>query len=269
MRFAIKDAGNVKVTNKATGIPIFYSEDANTFEYKFSAEAVFAKAKGENAIAFDGPTTAELKMEFEVIQFSQLAIMLASEVTHATNKETAKTYKGSIGTGKKVLIKGVKPVEGSVTAFKLQEDGQEFDGSKLEINGMQKTADYEITITSESVKEKDMVIIFYLEQIPKIDIIKMNSGNTTPNVRIDADIAARTQDGKNLVLHLAIMNAKAKKNAEFNLSAENPSKFTMEFDCFKDENGDFGEFSYVRDNVAGSASLIDALDINDIIVDED
>ena len=63
MRFAIKDAGNVKVTNKATGIPIFYSEDANTFEYKFSAEAVYAKAKGENAIAFDGPTTAELKME--------------------------------------------------------------------------------------------------------------------------------------------------------------------------------------------------------------
>ena len=71
MKFAIKDAANILMINAITKKPFLYSEDANTFELKISADSVYAKAKGAKSIAFAGEETAELKMEFDVIHIKQ------------------------------------------------------------------------------------------------------------------------------------------------------------------------------------------------------
>jgi hypothetical protein len=259
MRFAIKDAGNLVFINKATGVPAFYSEDANSFEFKYSAESVYAKAKGNKAIAFEGETTCELKVEYEVIQFAQLSVMMASDVVDANNHELSRTFKGRLDGSKKITIKNAKPVEGSISVFKLAPDGQEFE-QKYEAKLQQQAKDAEITVSTEGAKAKDMVIVFYMEAMPKIKTITMKDNGESPNFRIEADVAARTQDGKNMAMHMSIKNAKAKKNAELTLSAENPSKFPMEFDCFTDENGEYAVLSYIGDGNASPASMLEALD---------
>ena len=259
MRFAIKDAGNITFYNKATGVPAFYTEDANSFEFKLSSESVYAKAKGNKAIAFDGEVTCDLKMEFEVVQFAQLSVMLASDVVDASKHKSASMKKVKVNGDKKVTLAGIKAVTGSIMAFKLEDDGQEF-ANKLEFTAQSLGKDTELTISS-NIKEGDMVAVFYQIEKAKVKTIKMTSKGQSPNFRIEAEVAAKNTNGEMMALHLSVKNAKAKRNAELTFSAENPSKFPMELDCFPDEMDEYAELTFLVDEDGASIqSLAEKLD---------
>ncbi|MCC0713485.1 hypothetical protein IC217_21090, partial [Clostridioides sp. ES-W-0017-02] len=122
MRFAIKDASNIIVKNKTTGEPLFYTADLNAFNFKLDSESVYAKAKGANAIAFDGSVTCSLALEQEVIQMPQLAMLLASDMV----EESAKVGKRKLLTSdstKKVTLENVKPVTNSISVYSVEKDG--------------------------------------------------------------------------------------------------------------------------------------------------
>jgi len=255
-RFAIKDAADILFINKKTKVPFFYTEDANSFDFKMSAESIFAKAKGNKAIAFDGEINCELKIEFEVIQFAQLSVLLASDVVDEANKDIADWKKVTLNDQKKATLKGVKPVEGSVMAFVTNDDGQSFK-EKVEFNGVQNSEDYDITVNSESAKKGDILYVCYQVTHKKVKQISMKADGKSPNFIIEAAVAAKDVNGDMMALHLSIKNAKAKRNAELSFTTDNPSKFPMELDCFPDENGEYAVLSYIEDGVAGGASLLE------------
>lgn len=264
MRFAIKDAGNITFYNKATGVPAFYTEDANSFDFKLSAESVFAKAKGSKAVAFEGEVNCDLKIEFEVVQFAHLSVMMASDVVDKKQHNSAKSVKTKVQTGNKILLEKTKPVSGSIVAFKLMSDGQEF-AEKLTFEVKTSGQDTELTVSAPvSLKENDLVIVFYQEEMPKVKTITMTSNGTSPNFRIEADVSARDTNGKMVALHLSIKNAKAKRNAELSFSAENPSKLSMELDCFPDEMGEYAELTFLMDDdTVSPLSLAESISVED------
>lgn len=260
MSFAIKDAANLTLYDRVTNVPLFYTEDANNFEFKMSAETVYAKAKGNKKIAFDGEITAECKIEFEVIQFAHLSVMLASDVVSLNKKKVAEMQKLVLDGGKKAKLLKTKPVSGSIIAFKLGKDGQELVGEKLSISTQESGVDTEITVTSSALKEGDRIAVFYQLEAPKVKNITLSNKSKSRNFRIEADVKARTDMGEDIVLHLSIKNARAKRNAELTLSAENPSKFPMDLDCFPDESGDYAELTFIYDENAELSSLVEKLD---------
>lgn len=263
MRFAIKDAANILMVNKADGKVFLYSEDANSFDLKFSADEVHAKAKGNKCIGFDGEVTAELKMEFEVIQFKHLAIMASSDVETPEKYKAGLFKKVTLDESKKATIKGVKPVEGSVSAFKLDPiDGQTILGKELTVKkGDDSSGGYVLDLSAdESVKQGDLVLVYYMEEKAKINLIKFSTKSKSPNFKIEADVAYKAYDGKMMALHMTIHNAKAKKNAELSLSTDNPSKFPMELDIFPDINGDYIDLVFLDDEKASISSLVEKLD---------
>lgn len=262
MKFAIKDAANILMIDNVTKLPFLYSEDANTFELKLSADSVYAKAKGAKSIAFSGEDTAELKMEFEVIQFKHLAIMAASDVETVAKQKVGLFKKITVGAGKKAKLNKIKVVEGSVSAFKVDPvDGQEIIGKDLKLTANVVGADTEINFTAdETVKENDLVLVYYMEEKANIKLIKFSTKDIAPNFKIEADVAAKTYEGKMMALHLTIPNSKAKKNAELSLSTDNPSKFPMELDIFPDREGHYVYLTFIDDSNASAASLAARLD---------
>lgn len=262
MKFAIKDAANILMINAITKKPFLYSEDANTFELKISADSVYTKAKGAKSIAFAGEETAELKMEFEVIQFKHLAIMASSDVETAERHKVGLVKKVTAGADKKAKLIKIKAVEGSISAFKLDPtDGQEIVGKELKLTSSVVGDDTEIDFTTdETVKENDLILVYYMEEKAKIKMIKLSTKDIAPNFKIEADVAAKSYEGKMMALHLSIPNAKAKKNVELTLSTDNPSKFPMELDLFPDTNGEYGVLTFIDDSNASISSLVAQLD---------
>lgn len=257
MNFAVKDAANITFYDVKTGNPILYTENANSFEFKLNAETVYAKAKGNKAIAFDGEITCELKIEFEVIQLGHLSMMLASDVVEKSNHKNGQMRKLRLDNLKKCKLLKTTPVSGSVLVFKLASDGQEIL-EKYTITETTSGQDHEITVTTSSAKEGDIVGVFYQLQSTKIKTITMSTNGKSPNFRIEADVSARTHNGEMMVFHLTIKNAKAKRNAELTLSAENPSKFPIELDCFPDEFGEYAEIAFFEEG-AVAMSLKDTV----------
>ncbi|WP_101773518.1 hypothetical protein [Peptostreptococcus faecalis] len=246
MAFAIKDAADMGVFNKETGVPLFYTEAANSFELKIESEEVFAKAKGVDTIGFNSGKKVSGKAEFEVIQFPQLSIILASDVAEKNNYAVAKKLKAKLGADKKVILKGESPLEGSMMAMLLKDDGAEL-GEKVEVT-VTKVGDDTEVVFPDTVKEGQFVILFYQNVAQKVKVIKVTSEGDTPNLRIEAIVSAKMQNGKKMALNLVINNARAKNNAELTFSTENPSKFPMEFDCFPDELGEIFELTFIEDD---------------------
>lgn len=261
MRFAFKDASDIWLYNKLTGEPVLYTEDANTFTFKYSSESVYAKAKGNKAVAFDGEATCDLAVEFEVIQFAHLSIMLASNVVKEEMSKIGRKAKGVLGDNKIFIIKNATLIEGSVMLFKLDKDGQSIGDKITDMTAVQEGANIKITVTAEGAKKGDSVIAFYMASLPQANTITMSDKNKGSNYRLEADVLGRTTDGENMVLHLAIHNIKPKKEIEFGLETANPTKFTVNFDVFPDENGDWFKLTFIGDTgMATTQELLNRLD---------
>lgn len=247
MNFAIKDAGNVTVSEKATYAPLLYSEDANTFNLKIESEQDYAKAAGENVIAFDGQETATLMMEFEVYQFGQMALTLASKEVEGT-KAVRRTTKVECTEAGKITF-APTPVAGSIRVAKLADDGQELLSDELTVGAL---TTGEMTITEAEVGDKFMV--FYKEEIENVKSITFKSDSVSSNMIIDADVRGKTRDGKYLILNVNLPNVKPKKSFELDAQADSVSKLSLEFDVFKDFDGVLATFSLLNKDADGNVT---------------
>ncbi|CCL12308.1 TPA: hypothetical protein SHW33_002960 [Clostridioides difficile] len=243
MRFSIKDAANAIIVNAITKKPIFYTEDPNTFTFKLESESIYAKAKGANAIAFDGAITSSITIEQEVIQLPQLAMILASDVVEKTAKVGKRELLTSDG-AKKVTLKGVKPLQGSLTVHSVEDDGISLI-EELQFTSAISGENTEITISSSSFNAGDRVAVFYLTELPKAKTITVNNDSTAPNYTIYADVSVKTAESKLMVLHMTIPNCKAQRSIELGFTAENPSGFNSTLDVLPDSNGNYVEFAFI------------------------
>ncbi|WP_027703024.1 hypothetical protein [Metaclostridioides mangenotii] len=247
MRFAIKDAANITLCTRSTKEPIFFSRDLNTFNVKLEGESVYAKAKGDNAIAFDGALTGTVTMEAEVVQFEQLAVILSSTVV----QESARVGERKVllaDDAKKVTLEGIIPVKGSISVFSLEKD--KITNVEL-LNFTTSTAgvNTEITITSPNFTAGENVAVFYLKEIPKAKKIVVKDQSTAPNYTIYGDAMAKNDEGEYLALALTIPNCKAQRSIEMGFTAENPSNFSTTLDILPDENGEFLTLAFIEDGV--------------------
>lgn len=245
-QFAIKDAGNVLVKARSTGKPIFYTRTPNTFNFTLESETVYAKAKGSNAIAFDGAITATLTIEQEVVTFDQFTMILATDMTEGVQKITER-YVGTLDGSKKVTIKNKTFVPNSVVVFALDADGVS-NGKPLDASASQASANIEVTINEEDSKQGDKVAVFYMIELPATTkSITVKDVVNSQNYIVEADIAVKTAMGTNMVMYATFYNCKAQRAIELALDAENPTNFTTTMDVLPNEQGEYCTFAFVGD----------------------
>lgn len=243
MRFAIKDAANITLHDRVKNIPLFYTRDLNTFNVKLEGESVYAKAKGENTIAFDGALTGTVNMEAEVIQFDQLAVILASTV-ETGDSDIAERKLLTVDGSSKITLTDIVPVKNSITAFLVEPDGVSHL-EQLKCTTATVGSNTEITITTVGIPEGTKVAVFYLVKKPNVKKITVKNVSTAPNYRITGDTACKNDQGQNVVMAIDIPNCKVKRSIEMSFTAENPSNFNTELDILPDEDGNYVNLSFI------------------------
>ncbi|WP_024620206.1 hypothetical protein [Metaclostridioides mangenotii] len=242
MRFAIKDAANVTLHDRVKNLPLFYTRDLNTFNVKLEGESVYAKAKGDNAIAFDGALTGTVNMEAEVIQFDQLAVILASTMETGDTDIAERQLLTADGSSK-VTLTDIIPVNNSLSVFAVEADGVSHLEA-LKFTSATTSSNTEITIINP-VPEGTKVAVYYMVKKPNVKTITVKNVSSAPNYRITGDTACKNDQGQNVVMAIDIPNCKVKRSIEMSFTAENPSNFNTELDILPDENGDYVKLSFI------------------------
>lgn len=243
MSLAIKDACNVTLVDRITKVPLYHTKDLNTFTVKFEGESVYAKAKGENKIAFDGALTGTLNMEAEVVQFDQLAVILASTVeTGATDIGGRRVL--TVDGSNKATLEGIKPLQGSLSAFLIDADGVSHLES-LKFTSATVGENTELTINSPGMPEGTKVAVYYMLKKPNTKKIVIRNESTAPNYMLYGDAACKTDQGQMVAMALTLPNLKVKRSIEMSFTAENPSNFNTELDILPDENGEYMTLAFI------------------------
>ena len=123
--YGMKDAANIIIVKRGTKTPILKADYANTTGAEWKSDRVYAKKKGANAIAWDSARTGTLTMDTELFDLKLLALVAGDEL-HQGASEIFQNEKFQLKDDHLIGLK-YKPLEGSVSVFKLKDDGLTHD----------------------------------------------------------------------------------------------------------------------------------------------
>lgn len=262
MNYAIKDAMDVflqkRVVN-ADGVEVFenvlFTDYANETSIEFTAERLYAKAKGNDKIAFDYGKKSTLKMSMEVFDLSWLAILLGAETevgaVDFTRREVLTIVDG------KVTIKD-KPMDGSVAIYKVGRDLKSHESGKMDASKFT-VAGNEITITGLNgsvptvkstpvLKNGDKIVVYYLTKSALTAKTMTISANKFPtNYAITGVTSLRNEFGEDIPVQFFIPSCKPQSNFTFTMSAESCATVDATFDVFPDASNSMMELRYIED----------------------
>ena len=237
MNYAIKDASNVWFYDRATMKPIMYTDYLNKFSLELSSEAVFAKAKGVNKIAFDGTKEGTATLEAEVYELKFLALLLGSDfVEEKTNIARREVFE----VGKSIQLKDT-PLDKSVIVYSLEKDKRTHI---KEVKADVKTK--EVTI-KDSVTESKYVVVYYLTEKAKSKKLTISTDTRSKNLILIGQTVARNEFGEDEIVEIKVCNCKPQTKINLEFSAESVASFSAVFDLLADEDNKMVEMSLIED----------------------
>ena len=244
---AIRSFTRLHLYNLKTGRLQLYANYANSTGLSFDAERVFATMRGTNAVTWDLSRTGEFTLEFEVFDFSYIAMLAGQDgmekgAHEAHRRETLKVPATGI-----VILEDI-PLPGSVTVQPTTDDGVTFIGAPLE-EGV--AADFEVSgneITFEtSVAEGVTVAVTYWSPADGSERITINADKFAPSFKLIADAEARRKaNGSDQWLQVILPNIRPKSAFELSFGNDVTTVSTT-FDIMMDTNGDMGYLTLIPD----------------------
>lgn len=115
--YGMKNASNLILLDKATGLPALYINYANASTTEFTADSVYATAKGANAIRWDNARNGTLTIDTELFDLGLLAMVMGSNIDEGTadvfqrrDAELDSSLAVSIGSGLGVVPESISVV---------------------------------------------------------------------------------------------------------------------------------------------------------------
>lgn len=255
--YGIKDCANLQLFDKATGVPVVYTDYANVSTNEWSSERVYANSKGARAIAWDYDRQGTLQVEMEVFDLQWLAIAAGSEIKQG-EAQVAKREVVRVGTDKKVTLSG-SPVEGSVAVVPVGADEVEHIGDPLvsvvvdgttvtEIGAGQFTANgSEITFASDAI-EGTPYAVYYLVQESDAKTFTISADKFPKSFKIVADAMIREKEtGKDEFVQITYPNARPQSNFTITMSATEPTNLQVTFDLFPNKDKEIATYVIIED----------------------
>lgn len=129
--YGMKDAANLVIIDKVTGLPVLYIDYANATSSEWSSEAVYATKKGTNAIRWDNARTGTLTLDTELFDFGLLAMVMGSDVKEGKSDIFTRVEAGldesrtiDLGVDSEIELE-------TISVIKLKQDLVEHDGLPL------------------------------------------------------------------------------------------------------------------------------------------
>lgn len=259
MNYAIKDAMDVFLQKRLVDESgkeyfenVLFTDYANETSIEFTAERLYAKAKGNDKIAFDYGKKSTLKMSMEVFDLSWLAILLGAETevgaVDFTRREILTVAEG------KVTLKEA-PIDGSVAIYKVGRDLKSHESDKLD-KAKFAVAGNDVTFTDVSVmsakavptiKNGDKVVVYYLTKSVLTAKTMTISANKFPtNYAVTGVTSLRNEFGEDIPVEFFIPSCKPQSNFTFTMNAESVATVEAVFDVFPDASNNMMELRYIE-----------------------
>jgi hypothetical protein len=251
-KYAIKDSANLIIKDKSTGKIFLYADYANTTSNEWSGDSVYAKAKGVNAIRFDGARQGFLNTSFEVWDIKMLA-MLAGQDWVEGSHEYMKREVLTVTTGNKVTLTKT-PVAGSLSVFHLHADGysngvEMLSGTPDTTEDTYSLAGSEVTLNATSCPVGSQVIVYYLTLTAATKrqlTFRFDKYPGSYEIWADTMMVEQTTGVADFI-QVHYPNAKPQANCTISMDASNVSNFEIKFDLFPDANGDMATYTEIDD----------------------
>lgn len=252
MQYAIKDACAVTLYERATQTPVLYTDYLNGFNLSLSADSVYATARGTNKIAFDGAMEGTVTLEAEVIEFKYMALLLGSQVVTG-DTQVAKRVVGQIDAQKKVTLKGISPVNGSISLFSVEKDLKSHV-EELTFTATNETGNTVLNVSSSTAKPGTDVVVYYLENKVNVKTITVNNQAQSANYSLHGYTTMVNEFGQTEIFSIKIPNCKPQRSIELSLSADSVANFSTTFDVLADQKGDLVELTLLGEETVSTVN---------------
>lgn len=240
---AIKDSGDVYVTNNATGKVKLFIPYANTATYTLKGDKVSALAKGENVVDFQQPSTLDIEYGVDLINLDIISFISGSEVGEATKQFIKREVFDITSTNKSSVTITGTPVGDKIQAFTILKD---YGGTHIKEISNASASGKTVTF-SQALTEGDRVAIYYYEEkLCRSTVIKATP-DESQNYKIDAIVAMKSSadTGEKRYLNLVIPKATVVQDITLGLDATKPNSFSIKLSASKSSNGELLEMREV------------------------
>lgn len=242
MQYAIKDACDVFLLDRATRKPRLFSDYANSTNLAFTSDRTFARAKGVNKIAFDSNREGTFNIEFEVFDLAWISILLGA----TDEKETRGLIQRevlTVGAEKKVSLEN-EPKVGSLAIFTVDRD------NRTHLEEQDATTDYTATakdITFTTLDEGEKVVAYYmLDTEAPVRTFRIAADKFAGNFVVIGKTEIKNEFGELEFMDLEITNCMPQSNMEINFSTDGVTTVSAQFDLLADENNEMAIISIIE-----------------------
>jgi hypothetical protein len=253
MTYGIKDCANLTLRDKARKMPAIYSDYANVSTNEWSADRVFANAKGTNAIAWDSNKKSTLQVTMEVFDLKWLAILSGSEI-EKKDTQLSKREVVYVDDTKVAHLANV-PVDGSVAVIKLEADKKthdgeplaDYDGEEVPATGQVKVVSKDITFAADAITG-DAYAVYYLVPATGVRVMEIKASKFPKAYEVVGDVQIRNQQtGEDEFVQIEYPNARPQANFTITMSATDPTSLEGTFDLFPDEDDNMAVYKFINE----------------------
>lgn len=230
--YGIKDSANFTIKYKSgtnKGKIFVYSDYATTTTNEWSSDQVYARSKDVNAIRWDYNKNSTLAVDMEIFDLRWIAMLAGTDIVK-DSKDILKREVLTLDATKKASIKGT-PVTGSLSVFKLEDDGLT-NGDELTVDTGYTISTKEITVTNGA--EGDRIVAFYMESVADAKSFTIEANKFPENFEIFADTMIRKTDGEDEFVQIHYFNVKPQSAFTITMDASAITTLSVTFDVLKD-----------------------------------
>lgn len=240
--YGIKDSANFTIKYKSgtnKGKIFAYADYATTTTNEWSSDQVYARSKDVNAIRWDYNKNSTLAVDMEIFDLRWIAMLAGTDIVKGA-KDILKREVLTLDATKKASIKGT-PVTGSLSVFKLEDDGLT-NGDELTVDTGYTISTKEITVTNGA--EGDRIVVFYMESVTDAKSFTIEANKFPENFEIFADTMIRKTDGEDEFVQIHYLNVKPQSAFTITMDASAITTLSVTFDVLKDTaSSDMAEYT--------------------------
>lgn len=250
--YGIKDSANIIMKTKADDKIFLRSPYATVSTSEWTADTVYAMDKTSRAIRWDSNRQAQVKFSFEIFELKWLSVLAGSSfVTGATNILKAE-YLTTAGATPTITL-AATPVSGSIAVFTVNTDGMTHKAEMTSGTPSSTLATYSwdsgkiITLNATTCPAGTAMVVYYMETTAATAQTLTISADAFPaNYEIYMDTYIRDRDtGVDSYVQWHYTNVKPMSNFTITNSAADKTTLEVNFDVFKDSNGNMATFTIV------------------------
>jgi hypothetical protein len=238
MNYAIKDSVDFLIET-LQGKPFLFTDYCNKAEFSFSADQVFATARGANKVSFDTNKSSTMTVEFEVFDLKWLAIALGAIEKNTGKNPIYKREKLTISSNAVTIA--ATPKEGSVSVFLVESDGK----SHIEEITVDSVTGTTIDVTTAAKADDTEVVVYYLMDSTKEKKFTVNANSYADFYRLRGSSMLTKESGESEFIQFYAPKARPQGSFSFAFNASEVATLSVTFDLLPDDNGDMVEYIYV------------------------